>query len=251
MFPVGRVPEVLRRWRDWADAAPGELSTGCAVILAPPEEFVPPELRGQPVLGIPVLYVGAPEAGAAAVQPLRDLGPAVDHIGPMPYTAFQAVLDPLAPWDLGGFYARGEYLPELSDAAIDVFLAHAADLVTLSPPFSQMIIFRIGQGVAGVPGDATAFSHRDANYLFHPISAWLDPADAERMIAATRAFAAAMQPFAPAPRTSISPTRPAVSAMPTATPRTPAWWPSRTHTTRLTCSGSTRTSGPAAWPANQ
>lgn len=58
-----------------------------------------------------------------------------------------------------------------------------------------MIIFRIGQGVAGVPGDATAFSHRDANYLFHPISAWLDPADAERMIAATRAFAAAMQPF--------------------------------------------------------
>jgi hypothetical protein len=49
--------------------------------------------------------------------------------------------------------------------------------------------------VAGVPGDATAFSHRDANYLFHPISAWLDPADAQRMIAATRAFAAAMQPF--------------------------------------------------------
>ena len=195
MFPVGRAPEVLRRWRDWADAAPDELSTGCAVILAPPEEFVPPELRGQPVLGIPVLYVGAPEAGAAAVQPLRDLGPAVDHIGPMPYTAFQAVLDPLAPWDLGGFYARGEYLPELSDAAIDMFLAYAADLVTLSPPFSQMIIFRIGQGVAGVPGEATAFSHRDANYLFHPISAWPDPADAERMIAATRAFAAAMQPF--------------------------------------------------------
>jgi FAD/FMN-containing dehydrogenase len=27
-----------------------------------------------------------------------------------------------------------------------------------------MIIFRIGQGVAGVPGDATAFSHRDAKY---------------------------------------------------------------------------------------
>ena len=102
------------------------------MILAPPEEFVPPELRGQPVLGLPVLYVGDPEAGVAAVQPLRDLGPAVDHIAPMPYTAFQAVLDPLAPWDLGGFYARGGYLSEFSDAAIDVFLAHAADLVTLS-----------------------------------------------------------------------------------------------------------------------
>jgi FAD/FMN-containing dehydrogenase len=181
MFPIDRAGEVLRRWRDWADGAPDELSTGCAVILAPPEEFVPPELRGQPVLGLPVLYVGDPEAGAAVVQPLKDLSPAVDHIGPMPYTAFQAALDPLAPWDIGGgFYARGEYMPGLSDAAIEVFLTHAADLVTLGPPFSQMVIFRIGQGVAAVPGEATAFSHRDASYLFHPISAWLDPPMARR-----------------------------------------------------------------------
>src|SRR5215470_1147533 len=84
MFPIDRAPEVLRGWRDWADAAPDELSTGCAVITAPPEDFVPPELRGQPVLGIPVLYVGDPEAGAAVVQPLKHLAPAVDHIGPMP-----------------------------------------------------------------------------------------------------------------------------------------------------------------------
>jgi hypothetical protein len=161
-----------------------------------PEPFVPAGLQGQPVLGIPVLYVGDPEAGAGAVQPLKDLGPAVDLVGPMPYIAFQAALDPLAPWGVGGgFYARGEYMPGLSDAAIDTFLAHAASLVTLGPPYSQMVIFRIGQGVAAVPDEATAFSHRDANYLFHPIAAWLDPADGERMIAACRAFAAATRPF--------------------------------------------------------
>jgi FAD/FMN-containing dehydrogenase len=143
-----------------------------------------------------VLYVGDPQAGAAAVQPLRDLGPAVDHIGPMPCTAFQAALDPLAPRDIsGGIYARGEYMPALSDAAIEVFPGHAAGLVTISPPFSQMVTFRIGQRVAAVPDEATAFSHRDARYLFHPVTAWLDPADGEKMIAATRAFAAAMRPF--------------------------------------------------------
>ena len=43
-----------------------------------------------------------------------------------------------------------------------------------------MIIFRIGQGVAAVPDEATAFSHRGANYLFHPITAWEDPADDEQ-----------------------------------------------------------------------
>jgi FAD/FMN-containing dehydrogenase len=194
MFPADRAPEVLRGWRDWADAAPGEISTGCAVITAPPEPFVPPELHGRPVLGLPVLYVGDPGDGAAALQPLRDLGPAVDHTGPMPYTAFQAALDPLAPWGFRS-YARGEYMPELSDAAIAEFLARAVDLAALGAPLSQMVIFRIGQGITAVPDEATAFSHRDARYLFHPITAWADPADDERMITASRAFATAMRPF--------------------------------------------------------
>jgi len=195
MFPAGRAPDVLRRWRDWADAAPDEVATGCAVIIAPPEPFVPPELHGQPVLGIPVLYVGDPADGADAVRPLRDLGPAVDHIGPMPYTAFQTALDPLAPWGVRS-YARGEYMPGFGDAAIDEFLGHAVDLAVRGAPLSQMVVFRIGQGITAVPDEATAFSHRDARYLFHPISVWADPAGDERMIAATRAFAAAMRPFA-------------------------------------------------------
>ena len=129
-----------------------------------------------------------------------------------------------------------------------MFLAHAADLVTLSPPFSQMIIFRIGQGVSAVPGEPTAFSHRDARYLFHPITAWLDPADGAKMIAATRAFAAAMRPFSTG-ASYVNFTHEADRfATPTAMLRTPAWWPSRTPTTRPTCSGSTRTSGPASPP---
>jgi hypothetical protein len=165
MFPIERAPDALRRWRDWADAVPDEVGTGCAVVTAPPEEFVPPELRGKPVFGIIALYAGDP--GAGALQPIKDLEPAVDHIGPMPYIAFQAALDPLAPYGGSRFYARGEYLPELSDGAVGEFLGHASALVARSHPLSQMVIFRIGQAVAAVPDNATAFSHRDANYLFH------------------------------------------------------------------------------------
>ncbi|MCI0436345.1 MAG: BBE domain-containing protein [Gemmatimonadetes bacterium] len=58
-----------------------------------------------------------------------------------------------------------------------------------------MIIFRIGQGVSAMPEDATAFSHRNANYLFHPISVWNDSTDDERLIEANRAFSRAMRPF--------------------------------------------------------
>lgn len=194
MFPIERAREVLRGWRDCADAAPDELSTACVVLTAPPEPFVPAELRGKPVLGIAALYVGDAGEGAAVVQPLKDLDPVVDHIAPMPYTAFQAVLDPLAPWGVRSYW-RGEYMRELSDDAIETFLAHGVDLTLLGPPLSQMVIFRIGQGVAAVPDEATAFSHREARYLFHPISIWTDPADDGRMIAASRAFAAAMRAF--------------------------------------------------------
>ncbi|HEY3189941.1 MAG TPA: FAD-binding oxidoreductase, partial [Solirubrobacteraceae bacterium] len=194
LFPIERAREVLRGWRDCSDAAADELSTACVVVTAPPEPFVPPELHGKPVIGIAALYVGDPDQGSKLVQPLKDLGPVVDHIAPMPYTAFQAALDPLAPWGVRSYW-RGEYMRELSDAAIDTFLAHAVELTAVGAPLSQQIIFRIGQGVTAVPDDATAFSHRDANYLFHPIAVWADPADDEQMIAAGRAFAAAMRPF--------------------------------------------------------
>jgi FAD/FMN-containing dehydrogenase len=194
MFPIKRAADVLRGWRDCADAAPDELSTACVMLTAPPEPFVPPELQGKPVLGMAALYVGDVERGADAVQPLKDLGPVVDHIAPMPYTAFQAALDPLAPRGVRSYW-RGEYMRELSDAAIDAFLDHAVDLTALGAPLSQMIIFRIGQGVAAVPDEATAFSHRGAGYLFHPISIWTDPADDGQKIAANRAFAAAIRPF--------------------------------------------------------
>src|SRR4051794_26750097 len=75
MFGIERASEVLRGWRDQADAAPDELSTACIVLIAPPEPFVPPHLQGKPVLVIPVLYVGDPARGAAVVQPIKDLEP--------------------------------------------------------------------------------------------------------------------------------------------------------------------------------
>src|SRR6185437_10795530 len=113
------------------------------------------------------------------------LRPDVDHIEPMPYTAFQAALDPFAPPGMRSYW-RGEYLSVLPDDALDTFLAHAPEVTEAAMPLSQMVLFRIGQAVTAVPDGATAFSHRDANYLFHPITAWLDPADEQRMIAATR-----------------------------------------------------------------
>jgi FAD/FMN-containing dehydrogenase len=195
LWPLERAPEVMRAWRDYADAAPDEISTACVVVTAPPEDFVPEHLKGKPALGIAVLYVGNPEEGIGAVQPLKNLRPDLDHIGPMPYTAFQAALDPTAPPGWRSYW-RGEYLHGLEDDAIDTFLRYGAALLEAAAPLSQGVIFRIGQHINAVLEGSTAFSQRDANYLFHPIVVWKHADDDERMLAAGRAFAGAMRPFA-------------------------------------------------------
>jgi FAD/FMN-containing dehydrogenase len=193
MWPLERAGDVLPAWRDYMDSAPDELSSAIVVVTAPPEEFVPVHLRGRTVLGMAVLYVGDPDEGASVVQPLKELKPDLDQIGPMPYTAFQAALDPLAPRGMRSYW-RGEYMNGLSDAAIETFLEHAPNLTEAAVPFSQIVIFRIGQGVTAVPEDATAFSHRNATHLFHPISVWSDPNEDQRLTADNRAFADAMRP---------------------------------------------------------
>jgi FAD/FMN-containing dehydrogenase len=194
LWPVDRAREVLSGWRDVVDCAPDELSTACVIITAPPEEFVPDHLKGQAAVGLAAIYVGDPEAGAAAVQPLKDLGPEVDLIQPMPYTAFQAMLDASAPHGMRSYW-RGEYMDSLGDEAIETFAERAPAVRAAGTPFSQMILFRIGQAVKATPDAVTAFSHRDAEYMFHPISIWADPADDDRIIAVNRAFCDAMRPF--------------------------------------------------------
>jgi FAD/FMN-containing dehydrogenase len=193
LWPLDAARDVMRAWRDHMDKAPEELSGGVAILpAAPPEEFIPAELHGKPIFGIIAGWIGDLEEGPDAVQPFKDLNPAVDLLGPMPYLAFQALVDPFAPHGLRNYW-RGEHLTGLSDEAIDAYVDSAP--VGLDLP-TQMIVFRHGGAVSRVPDDATAFSHRQAAYLFHPIACWPDPARDDAHIDWVRRASAAMKPFA-------------------------------------------------------
>jgi FAD/FMN-containing dehydrogenase len=193
VHPLESAREVARAWRDWAEGAPEAVCTALGILRAPPEPFVPPELQGEPILGILAMYAGEAGEGEEMLRTLKqEIGPpAVDLIDRIPYTAFQAIVDPFSPTGWLNYH-RGEHLASLPDEALDTYIEHGG---RVGSPMSQSILFRHGGAISRVPEDATAASHRDAPYMWHPIAAWHDPADTEREVAWVREASAAMAPF--------------------------------------------------------
>ena len=196
VLPNQAAAPVVRAYRDYVESeAPEELVTATATILAPPEEFVPAELVGKPVVGILLAYIGDAEEAVAAMAPLRDLVTAaggMDLVQPMPYCSFQAILDPFNP--KGNYnYHRGIHLRRLSDEVIDSYLEVGS---TMKSPLSQGVMFRHGGAVSRVPEDATASSDRAAPYMGHPIAAWDSPDMGDVEMDWVRRFSEAVAPDA-------------------------------------------------------
>lgn len=183
----------VRAWRDHIEQAPEELVTAAATVLAPPEEFVPPELVGSPMVGIVAGWFGDPEDGQDAFAPLREImDGGMDLTQPMPYTSFQAMLDGFAP--RGWYnYHRGQHLARLSDGVIDDWLDVGRDI---GSPMTQGIIFRHGGAVSRVPEDATAASNRSAPYMAHPIACWQSPDEEAHELEWVRRYSEAIAPDA-------------------------------------------------------
>jgi FAD/FMN-containing dehydrogenase len=192
MYPAGMAADVTRFWRDFILAAPDEVGSGMAFITAPPEEFVPEPVRGQPVVGIVVCYAGDPDEGEEVLRPLREFGPpGMDMIDRMPYVSVQQLIDAANPKGLLNYWSA-DFLAELPDKAIDTFVEHATKPVS---PMSQMLILAGGGAIARVDEEATAFGQRQAPFNTHFLSMWEDPADTTTNVAYVKEIAAAMKPW--------------------------------------------------------
>lgn len=191
IYPFEAARDVMVAYREYIEAAPEELVSALAVLQGPPEPFLPPEHHGHNVLGLVTMWVGDPHEGERHVAPLRRLGPVLtDLVQPMPYTAFQAILDGFNPWGYQNYH-RGLHLRGLSDDAIAGYLQGSGEVPSSK---CMTILFRHGGAVARVPADATAAGHRDTPYLAHPIACWPDKDDTERHLAWIRAFTREMEP---------------------------------------------------------
>lgn len=191
VWPAPAARDILRVWREWAGQTPDDLCTMAAFLYAPPEPFVPPEVVGHPVFGIACLHLNSEGTADADLQPLRDLGPAVDVVGPMPYTVVQGMFDAGVPRGSRNYW-RSAFLGGLDDGAIDAVLAHTAGI---PHPLGQVHIHQMGGAMSRVGPGATAFESREAPFLMNYIGLWQDPAEDETNTAWARAASDAMEPY--------------------------------------------------------
>lgn len=193
IHPISGAKELLAAYARLAAEAPDELTVWAVLRKAPPLPFLAPEVHGTEVVVLAACWAGDLEAGKKAMAPLRGLGkPHADVIGPMPFLGWQAALDPLL---TPGFrnYWKSHDLTALGDGALDVLLDHATRLPT---PDCEVLIAQLGGAVNRVPAGATAYPHRNVEFIVNVHTRWSAPADDERCIAWARGLFDALAPHA-------------------------------------------------------
>ncbi|MBS2533942.1 FAD-binding oxidoreductase [Catenulispora sp. NF23] len=159
VFPGALSATAFRVWRDWSRRMPETMNSTVSFVRFPDIEKLPPEKRGQYLFTVVVVWSGDPEAGAAAVRPLRDLGPAVDTVAEVPYARIGEVYaDPTEP---AAYVDAGGLIGELDDSAVEQVLAVAGP-DALEPPFALQLR-RLGGALERAPRHPGAIGHRTAS----------------------------------------------------------------------------------------
>ena len=169
MHRAERATEVLRFYRDFVAQAPRELGSVVSLRTAPLLPWVPEDLRGRPVVAIPVCYAGPTAEGERVLKPLRAFGPpAADLVMPKPYLEHQAMFDVTVPhgWH---YYWKSVSLPPLTDASIEALVDTAW---RKRSPRSYMLLFHKGGAVRDLEDDAMAYTGREAEHELNINGAW-------------------------------------------------------------------------------
>lgn len=193
VHPLSQAKSLLEGYRRIVAGAPDELTCWVVLRKAPPLPFLPPEVHGTGIMILAVCYAGDVQAGKRAIAPLQVLGkPIADVTGPSPFTGWQAAFDPLLTSGARNYWKSHNFL-ELGDGTIDVLIDQASRLPT---PECEIFVGSLGRAVNRVPAAATAYPHRDVEFVVNIHTRWRDPAQDPQCIAWARGAFDALAPHA-------------------------------------------------------
>jgi FAD/FMN-containing dehydrogenase len=200
LWPREKARELVAFYREFMATAPDEVGGGVALLTAPPEPFVPEEMRGKHAVGLIVCSFAPLEEAEEQVRPLREFGQPVDIVQPMPYLALQQLLDPGNPPGLLNYW-KAEMVDELSDEVVDFMIEHGEKMRS---PHCIMFFQPLGGQIDRVPPDYNALTARGPGaWTLHCIAEWVNPSETEYELEWVRTWGRGIQPYR---RAGVAPT---------------------------------------------
>ena len=180
VWPVEQAREVLDFYSDWHLGLSDDLYTGPAMMTMP---------DGTGVVAVEVLYAGDPAAGEKEIAPLRAIGkPIDDGVKVQDYMVMQTQEDATLAHGIRSYAKNGmarEFTAELVDTLLESYQRD---------PRLAFFTHTSGGAVNRIGETATAFPHRNAETMIMVLGFWEDPEQDEEVIAASRAWFAALEP---------------------------------------------------------
>ncbi len=193
VHPLGSAREVLAFHQGYMKMMPDEFTCWFVMRQAPPLPTIPAEYHGKEILVLAPCYCGTVADGERLTKPLREFGrPVADMVAPVPYAQWQTALDPLLTPGMRNYWKSNEFVG-ISDGLADVLVDAA---MRLPDPQTEIACAQLGRAVTAVPADATAYGHRDGEYVMNIHGRWADPAKDDACRQWARDLAAATAPFA-------------------------------------------------------
>ncbi len=193
VHPYEKAKEVIEHYRACVEDMSDDLCVWMVTRKAPPMPFLPTEWHGKEVVILAACYAGDMKKGEQELKRLREWGePIADVISPHPFAGWQQAFDPLLTPGARNYW-KSHNFAELSDDLIDVVIDYGGKLPSDA---SEIFFARLGGATTRVAKDATAFPHRDAEFVMNVHTRWDDAADDEQCVAWAREFFDATAPHA-------------------------------------------------------
>jgi len=193
VFPIDQARTVLKKYAEFVETMPDDLSVWVVLRQAPPLPFLPAKVHGKEVVAFAIFYAGDVAKGERLIEPLRSFGTAHgEHIGPQPYVAWQRAFDPLLTPGARNYW-KSHNFSHLSDGAFDTIIEYAGRFPS---PHCEIFIGLIGGQASRVAPGETAYSHRDTKFVMNVHGRWETAKEDQKCISWARDFFNAAAPYA-------------------------------------------------------
>jgi FAD/FMN-containing dehydrogenase len=193
VHPFEKAAELFEMYRGYVADLPEELTCWVVLRKAPPLPFLPEEWHGKEVMIFAACYVGDQQEGEKVLAPLRAFGePIADVISPHPFAGWQTAFDPLLTPGARNYWKSHNFI-ELGDATVEAIIDYAGRLPS---PECEIFVAHMGGATNRVSEEATAYPHRDANFVLNVHTRWGDPSQDDDCVGWARSFFDETAPYA-------------------------------------------------------